>query len=74
MRPIAYNLYNNPGSIYWAYTGTNTTDSDRDKIPVAWDMNYYDLNFTVSSAAVVSRTTEGGGGDALPIKLVTDNP
>lgn len=74
MRPIPYNMENAPGSIYWAHTATNPGDSDRDKIPIAWDMNYFDLNFTSASAAVVSRTSEGGGGDALPIRLVTDTP
>ncbi|MDE6340230.1 MAG: hypothetical protein K2K97_10665, partial [Muribaculaceae bacterium] len=78
MRPIPYNMANAPGSIYWAHTATNTGDSDPDKIPIAWDMNYFDLNFTSVSAAVVSRysgmpnvpANEGAGGDALPIRLI----
>lgn len=79
MRPIPYNMENAPGSIYWAHTATNTADSDRDKIPIAWDMNYFDLNFTSVSAAVVSvnggtNSSSGTGGDAIPIRLVTDSP
>ncbi len=88
LRPIPMNIANAPGSIYWAYQGTNTGATNPDEIPIAWDMNYFDLNFTSISAAVVSRhdgmpTTiltaaqaarEGNDGDALPIRLVTKTP
>lgn len=69
MRPLSYNIAYAPGSIYWVYQ----TSGDI----AGWDMNYFDLNFNGVKTEVVSissGTNTGGGGDALPIRLVTDNP
>lgn len=79
MRPIPMNMVNAPGSIYWVYTAENPSATSRNEIPIAWDMNYFDLNFTSVAADVVSinngnTTNSGGGGDALPIRLVTRTP
>ena len=56
-------MSNAPGAIYWAH------QRDTEGY-VAWDMNYFDLNFNGSKYDVVSRTDDGGYGDALPIRLV----
>ena len=63
LRPIPVNMSNAPGAIYWAH------QRDTEGY-VAWDMNYFDLNFNGSRYDVVSRTDDGGYGDALPIRLV----
>ncbi|MDE6263795.1 MAG: hypothetical protein K2M11_01500 [Paramuribaculum sp.] len=68
MRPIAMNMKNAPGSIYWIYRRTSTAATASS----GWDMNYFDLNFNSITPAFTSLTTNGGGGDALPIRLVLD--
>lgn len=72
LRPIPFNISNNPGAIYWAY---ETTDG-----MAAWDMNYFDLNFNAIGQDVVLNSfsngsyTPGPNGDALPLRLITLNP
>ena len=71
MRPIPYNLSNNPGAIYWAFQTTSGL--------AGWDMNYFDLNFNAIGSGVVFPTSSttypsGPNGDALPVRLVTENP
>ena len=69
MRPLSYNIAYAPGAIYWVYQ----TSGDI----AGWDMNYFDLNFNGVTSEVVSissGTNSGGGGDALPVRLVTENP
>ena len=69
MRPLSYNIAYAPGAIYWVYQ----TSGDI----AGWDMNYFDLNFNGVTSEVVSissGTNSGGGGDALPVRLVTQNP
>lgn len=72
LRPIPFNLSNAPGSIYWTYT--NTDGHTDDGYQIGWDMNYSDLNMSASGTNIISRTGSGGGGDALPIRLVCDDP
>lgn len=76
-RPITYNVRGNPGAIYWI-------EKQYDGYYVAWDMNYFDLNFNAydyGAARAGDYTDWSGlgadwaathGGDALPIKLVID--
>lgn len=59
-RPIPYNLPASPGAAYWLNKISDTY--------MAWDMNYFDLNFNAYDYAVGL----GDTGDALPIKLVVD--
>ncbi|MDE7155476.1 MAG: hypothetical protein K2N79_04235 [Muribaculaceae bacterium] len=68
-RPVAVNMKNAPGAIYWLLS-----DTFEGTTYYAWDMNFFDLNFNGTTSDVVIRTDQGGGGDALPIRLVTDNP
>ncbi|MDE6814271.1 MAG: hypothetical protein K2J28_10725, partial [Duncaniella sp.] len=75
LRPIPFNMSNAPGSIYWTYSNTNTPiDVDGNSYQIGWDMNYFDLNMSASGTDVISGTNNGGGGDALPIRLVCDDP
>lgn len=67
MRPIPMNIVNSPGSVYWVYAGVSTGGGE---YYMGWDMNYFDLNFNGLTNTAISRTQSGGGGDALPIKLV----
>ena len=74
MRPVSYNIAYAPGAIYWLYQRGGTGGNI-----MGWDMNYFDLNFNGVSNQVVSTNNAsidatGGGGDALPIRLVTRQP
>ncbi len=69
LRPIPMNMKNAPGSVYWTYTGVATTQGE---YYMGWDMNYFDLNFNGLTNTAISKTENGGGGDAIPIRLVTD--
>lgn len=77
LRPIPFNMSNAPGSIYWTYSNTNVPISGNG-YQVGWDMNYFDLNMSASGTDVISisHIKDGYevGGDALPIRLVCDNP
>ena len=68
LRPIAMNMLYSPGAIYWI----NKTTQDGGTSYAGWDMNYFDLNFNGAPESVVLVTGTGGGGDALPIRLVYD--
>lgn len=72
LRPIPFNMSNAPGAIYW--TNSNNQEYTDDGYQIGWDMNYFDLNMSASGTMVISRTDQGGGGDALPIRLVCDDP
>lgn len=63
-RPIPFNLPASPGAIYWI----NQHNDNKNNF-LAWDMNYFDLNFLGYDYAC----SFVGGGDALPIKLVRDD-
>ncbi len=63
-RPIPFNLPASPGAIYWIEQHSNNSNHF-----MAWDMNYFDLNFLGYDYAC----SFYGGGDALPIKLVRDD-
>lgn len=77
MRPLAYNIAYAPGAIYWVYQNATVAG---DNTPIAgWDMNYFDLNFNGVSWEVVSinngtTANTGPNGDALPLRVVTDQP
>lgn len=68
MRPIAVNMLNAPGSIYWIHQADDNHG--------AWEMNYFDLNFNSVNHNFVSGTGDtparGPNGDALPLRLVLD--
>lgn len=66
LRPITYNISNASGSIYWAYERANGHSP-------GWDMNYSDLNFNQYDDGI-TLDKNGEHGDALPIRLVIDNP
>ena len=67
-RPIPMNMLNAPGAMYWLRAGKINNSGE---MYYAWDMNFFDLNFNGITFGIVSSKT---GGDALPIRLVTDNP
>ena len=72
LRPIAVNMLNSPGAIYWINKATQAEDGGSTWY-TGWDMNYFDLNFNGAPDNVVSISDRnGGGGDALPIRLVYD--
>ncbi|MCM1349190.1 MAG: hypothetical protein NC338_07235 [Firmicutes bacterium] len=71
LRPIPYNIEASPGAMFWMETCPGSVG--------AWDLNYFDLNFTSYSFPVGFTPDYGSrafnithGGDALPIKLVLD--
>ena len=71
MRPIPMNMENAPGSVYWLHAGESAGSGN---YYVGWDMNYFDLNFNGLINIAILITGSGGGGDALPIRLVTSTP
>lgn len=71
MRPIPMNMVNSPGVIYWVKTGTSAGSGN---YYVGWDMNYFDLNFNGILQSTISISSSGGGGDAIPIRLITRTP
>ncbi|MBD5421251.1 MAG: DUF4906 domain-containing protein [Bacteroides sp.] len=72
-RPLTYNLYREPGALYWFYSpvvNPNSTDSNPNV--AAWDINYYTLAFNPYSYVILGEnpTNYGGSSDALPIRLI----
>ena len=70
-RPIPYDMPTAPGAIYWL----DGIESNSSGTYLSWDMNYFDQNFNAYDYATsfstdYTGTTNGNGGDALPIKLV----
>lgn len=63
-RPIAYDMPNVPGALYW-FAQEKATASNAF---TGWDLNYFNLDFNPYDYAM----SIGPYGDAVPIKLVID--
>lgn len=63
-RPVAYNMPAAPGAIYWT-KNVEDLNNNRNYL-VAWDINYFDLNFNGYDYAA----SQEPNGDALIIKPV----
>ena len=74
-RPLTYNLYREPGAVYWFKKPVEKVEPSPDGIrdAAAWDINYYTVMFncydssTMTSGSGASVTTSS---DALPIRLI----
>lgn len=62
-RPLFYDLYSQPGAIYWTSSVSGTTGVD------AWDINYFQLNFDTYTA---DNAWYDGTSDACFVRLVVD--
>lgn len=68
LRPLAFNIPNNAGAIYWTKNVVFQKDAKGTYSAsiFSWDMNFTDLNFNGYDTAVGYYDN----GDALPIKLI----
>lgn len=57
-RPLLYDLYRRPGAIYWLEESKNST-RDGTKDIIAWDFNYFTLDFNYMPAANVFKREQG---------------
>lgn len=81
-RPLTYNLYREPGAVYWFKQPIENRDNalDNDTTSASWDINYYTVVFNpFSSGSLGSRKQPDGSysnlsketsTDALPIKFI----
>ncbi len=71
-RPLTYNIYRDPGALYWIKqpVGNGIVNTDY----ASWDINYFTLQFNHYSKYSLWRGSSGrsaaGSSDALPIKLI----
>lgn len=57
-RPLLYDLYRRPGAIYWLEKKEDST-RDGTKDIIAWDFNYFTLDFNYMPAANVFKREQG---------------
>ena len=76
-RPLTYNLYREPGAIYWFKQPAERPNAlDDDHNTASWDINYYTLVFnpydygSLGYWAPGTDLVRGTSSDALPIKLI----
>ncbi|MDE7351121.1 MAG: hypothetical protein K2N25_08640 [Muribaculaceae bacterium] len=75
-RPLTYNLYREPGAVYWfrrAYRKPWSSTIGTDNRVASWDINYYTLVFNAydyGSLGTYNQTNVATQSDALPIKFI----
>ena len=76
-RPITYNLYRNPGAVYWFQLPEIGGFKPKNQNSYSWDMGYYSIDFSPYADATLGTGTGGTvydqmsvASDALPIRLI----
>lgn len=80
-RPLTYNIYRNPGAIYWIKQPVVTNNKPE---YASWDINFYTIVFhpydymslggrNNNNTAFLANLTAADSSDALPIKLIYKN-
>lgn len=81
-RPLTYNIYRQPGAVYWFKQPANKTaesSSSADLRVAGWDINYYTLVFnpydvsTMGDGYISGKDAYNKSSDALPIKFIYKN-